>query len=416
MMRALFAAIGGLRNHITYMDVVGNNIANVNTAGFKASRVTFQDMLSQTLAGASAPSTNRGGTNPTQVGLGMTLAGIDVAHTQGALQATGKPTDFAIQGAGFFIVRDGSRSFYARDGAFDVSVAGELVNPTNGYKVQGWNANAVTGVVDTSQPVGAVAIPFGQSIPAQETTALTVNGNIDSRVPIASTVTTTVEVYDSLGLAHPVTLTLTKSAANTWAVTGTSTSTDVSTVAIAPAAITFSATGTLTAPAPPAPLVVTTTFNAGVQQNSPVTTNIDFTAVTQFAGESVLSTTFNNGFAAGSLVSFSVGPGGDVTGIFSNGTNRTIAQIALAIFTNPGGLQKAGANLYESSANSGVPRIGTPGTAGRGTLGSGVLEGSNTDLAREFTNVVIAQRGFQASSRIISTSDQMLQDLVSLTR
>ena len=150
----------------------------------------------------------------------------------------------------------------------------------------------------------------------------------------------------------------------------------------------------------------------GFMNEDPVITpNLD-----RFAGESVLSTTANNGFAAGTLVSFSVGPSGDVTGIFSNGTNRTIAQVALADFTNPGGLQKSGANMYEASANSGQPRIGTPGSGGRGTNGSGVLEGSNTDLAREFTNVVIAQRGFQASSRIISTADQMLQDLVSLTR
>lgn len=416
MMRALFAAIGGLRNHITYMDVVGNNIANVNTAGYKASRVTFQDLLSQTLSGASGPTANRGGTNPTQVGLGMTLAGIDVTHTQGALQATGKLTDFAIQGSGFFILNDGARSFYSRDGAFDVSVAGELVNPTTGYKVQGWNANSVTGVVDTTLPIGSVTIPFGQSIPAQPSTSMTISGNLDSQVPVAGTATTTVEVYDSLGVAHPVTLTYTKAAANTWNVTGTSTSADVLGVAIAPAVVTFSPTGILTAPAPPAPLVVTTTFNAGVAQSSPVVTNIDFTGATQFAGPSVLSTTFNNGFAAGSLVSFSVGPAGDITGIFSNGTNRTVGQVSLGIFTNPGGLLKAGANMYEGSANSGVPRIGTPGTGGRGSIGSGVLEGSNTDLAREFTNVVIAQRGFQASSKVISTADEMLQDLVNLKR
>ncbi len=134
MMKALFAAIAGLQNHITYMDVVGNNIANVNTQGFKASRVTFQDMLTQTISGASAPTENRGGTNPQQVGLGMKIGGIDVLHTQGSLQATGRNTDFAIQGSGFFIVRDGSRTFYTRDGAFDVAVTGELVNPTNGSR------------------------------------------------------------------------------------------------------------------------------------------------------------------------------------------------------------------------------------------------------------------------------------------
>ena len=419
MMRALFAAIGGLRNHITFMDVVANNIANVNTTGFKASRVTFKDMLSQTTSGASGPTATRGGTNPIQVGLGMTLGAIDVSHQQGALQATGKLTDFAIQGNGFFIMRDGARSFFTRDGGFDVSVSGELVSPSNGFKVMGWNANT-SGVIDTTTPLVALSIPFGQSTAAQPTTAATLVGNLDSRVADASTVTATIDVFDSLGNIHQVQLTYTKNGANTWDVTGASTSGEVLSVVVAPAAVVFDAAGALVTPDPTTnpftPLVVTTTFNAGVQQNSPVVTNVDMTGVTQFAGESILPMTFNNGFSSGGLVSFSVGPGGDITGIFSNGVNRLIGQVAMAQFTNPGGLQRAGANNFEESANSGVAIIGTPGTGGRGTIGSGLLEGSATDLAREFTNVVIAQRGFQASSRIIATADEMLQDLVNLNR
>src|SRR5690606_14951091 len=147
-----------------------------------------------------------------------------------------------------------------------------------------------------------------------------------------------------------------------------------------------------------------------------ITVNMDVDSITQFSGAGTIAPTFNNGFSAGSLVSFSVGPGGDITGIFSNGTTRPLGQIAMAQFTNPAGLQRAGSNMFESTSNSGVPGIGTPGTGGRGSIGAGVLEGSNSDLAREFTNVVIAQRGFQASSRIISTADQMLEGLVNLIR
>ena len=420
MMRALFAAIGGLRNHITYMDVVGNNIANVNTAGFKSSRVTFADALSQTLSGASAPTTDRGGTNPVQVGLGMNLRGIDVFHTQGALQSTGKLTDFAIQGSGFFILNDGARSFYTRDGAFDVPVSAELVNSSNGFKVQGWTANS-SGVVDTSTPMGSIIIPLGQSVAAQKTTAATLVGNMDSRLATAATVTTTVDVYDSLGNAHPVKLTFTKNAtANTWDVAATSTSSEVATAVLSPLQLVFNSSGGLVTPdpttTPPTPLVLTTTLVAGAAASSPIVTNIDVTAVTQFAAEGRLSSTFNNGFSAGSLVSFSVGPGGDISGIFSNGTNRIIGQLAMALFTNPGGLQRAGANMFETTANSGTALSGTPGTSGRGTIMAGTLEGSNTELAREFTNVILAQRGFQASSRVISSSDEMLQDLVSLLR
>ena len=419
MMRALFAAIGGLRNHITYMDVVGNNIANVNTAGFKASRITFSDMMSQTIIGASAPTANRGGTNPTQIGLGMTLRGIDVIHTQGALQATGKLTDFAVQGSGFFILKDGARTFFTRDGAFDIAVSGELVNPANGFKVQGWRADS-SGIVDSNTPLESIVIPFGQSIAAQESTKINFVGNFDARLADTDTFSSTIDVYDSLGNAHPVSLTFTKNGANTWNVTANSTSAEIDTVTFDIPSVVFDSNGTLTTPdpstSPPTTLEMTVTFVTGLQQNSPIVTNIDMTAVTQFATEGQLSMIFNNGFSAGSLISFSVGPAGDITGIFSNGTNRTIGQLAMALFTNPAGLQRAGANNFEPTANSGVAIVGTPGTGGRGSIGSGVLEGSNTDLAREFTNVVMAQRGFQASSRIISTADEMLEDLVNLAR
>ncbi len=417
MMRALYSAIGGLRSHMTYMDVVANNIANVNTAGFKTARVTFQDVLSLTLNGASYATTNRGGTNPQQIGLGVSLGGVDVIHTQGAMQATNKPTDFAIQGLGMFIMRDGARQFYTRDGAFDVSTQGELVSPVTGYKVMGWNVDPTTGNIDTTQPITPLTIPIGRLIAAQPTTEAILGGNLDSSTAAAGTINSSMQVYDSLGKAHTVTMTFTKDVApNSWTVSGTSTSTDVASVAVAPATVTFNASGAITAPAPPAPLVVTTTFNAGVAQASPVVTNVDSSRITQFAAPAGLTTTFNNGYAAGALTSFSVGGNGDITGVFSNGSNRLIAQVALANFTNPGGLEKVQANMYQESGNSGPPDIGTAGTGGRGQVGSGVLEGSNTDLAREFTNVVVAQRGFQASSRIIATADEMLQDLVNLKR
>ncbi len=422
MMKALFAAIAGLQNHITYMDVVGNNIANVNTQGYKASRVTFQDMLTQTISGASAPTEDRGGTNPQQVGLGMKIGGIDVMHTQGSLQATGRSTDFAIQGSGFFIVRDGARTFYTRDGAFDVAVTGELVNPTNGFKVQGWRADT-NGEVDINAPLTSIIVPMGQAIAAQETTQVTITGNLDSQassVAPADSFSTTIDAYDSLGAAHPVTLTYTKTATpNEWNVTASSSDPTISALAVDTGAggttILFDANGRRTTPALGTLMEIDVTMAAASGAGN-FTMSVNQDSLTQFAGPGTVAPTFNNGFSAGSLVSFSVGPGGDITGIFSNGTTRPLGQIAMAQFTNPAGLQRAGSNNYEATSNSGVPSIGTPGTGGRGSIGAGVLEGSNTDLAREFTNVVIAQRGFQASSRIISTADQMLEGLVNLIR
>lgn len=422
MMRALFSAIAGLQNHITFMDVVGNNIANVNTQGFKASRVTFQDMLSQTITGASAPTENRGGVNPAQVGLGMKLGGITVLHGQGSFQSTGRATDFAIEGPGFFILKDGQRTFYTRDGAFDIAVTGELINPTNGFKVQGWQATA-GGVIDTSITPASVTIPFGQSIAAQETTTVTLNGNLDASKAPGTVFSTTVDVYDSLGDAHPIEVRFTKNAlSNTWDVTVASTDPDVNigggqTEANAgDTPVTFSITGGILNPAPGSPLRININLAAATGANLTYTMNLNVDNLTQFASPGQVAATFNNGFSAGEMISFSVGPGGDITGIFSNGTTRAVAQIALASFTNPAGLQRAGSNNFELTSNSGVPNIGIAGTGGRGAIGGGVLEGSNTELAREFTNVVIAQRGFQASSRIISTADSMLEGLVNLLR
>jgi flagellar hook protein FlgE len=419
MMKALFAAISGLQNHMTMMDVVGNNIANVNTQGFKASRVTFQDMLTQTIAGASAPTANRGGTNPQQVGLGMKIGGIQTIQTQGSLEATGNNTDFAIQGSGYFIVQNGTQTFYTRDGGFDVSTVGELVNPTNGFKVQGWSADAA-GVVDTTQPIGAISIPYGQAISAQETNNVTMQGNLDSTAVAGTAYSTTVNIYDSLGAAHPVEVIYTKNVGGSWDVTLNSTDPQVdvpgSSVNAADTPVTFDAQGRITNPALGSPLRLSIALTAGNPANSPIAVNVDVDAVTQFAGAGQLATSSNDGYSAGSLVSFSVGPGGDITGIFSNGTTRPLGQLALALFTNPGGLQRAGSNNWQESANSGTPIVGTPDTGGRGSVGTGVLEGSNTDLAHEFTNMVIAQRGFEANSKIISTADQMLQDLVQLIR
>ncbi len=427
MMKALFAAIAGLQNHITYMDVVGNNIANVNTQGFKASRVTFQDMLTQTLSGASAPTETRGGTNPQQVGLGVKIGGIDVLHTQGSLQATGRSTDFAIQGSGFFIVKDANRTFYTRDGAFDVAVSGELVNPTNAYKVQGWRADT-NGVVDIDAPLTSIIIPMGQSIAAQVSGQVTIQGNLDataSSVAPADSFSTTVDIFDSLGAAHPVTVKYTKTVnPREWNVTATSTDPMVNALTIDTGAggttVTFDAQGRRTAPAAGVPMSIdvdlATASGAGTTGTVAFTVDVNHDAITQFAGPGNVVQSFNNGYSAGSLMSFSVGPLGDVTGIFSNGTSRPLGQIAMALFTNPAGLARAGSNNFESTSNAGVPAVGRPSTGGRGSIGAGVLEGSNTDLAREFTNVVIAQRGFQASSRIISTADQMLEGLVNLIR
>ncbi|MCC7364254.1 MAG: flagellar hook protein FlgE [Dehalococcoidia bacterium] len=427
MMRALFSAISGMRNHMSYMDVVGNNIANVNTIAYKSSRVTFQDILGQTIKGASSPQNGRGGTNAAQIGLGMNLGGIDNIMTQGSLQSTGKLTDFAIQGDGFFVVSDGQREFYTRDGAFDIGVDGGLVNPVTGLRVMGWSADS-TGFVDVEGPLTALEIPFGTRISAQPTTSMKLTGNLDAGTPtysagppIVGVVNTTITAYDALGNAHTVKLEYRKNAAaNTWDVVGTFDDGDADTTAddaatIAPGQIVFDGTtGNLTTPA--SGLINITLPTLPGDAAEPLAFDVDMSAFSQFAGQSQVNLSTQDGFPAGALVSFAVGSSGEISGIYSNGSNRVIGQLALATFVNPGGMQRAGQNLWTPSANSGDAIVGQPNSNGRGTVNTGTLESSNVDLALQFTNVILAQRGFQSSSRVITASDQLLQDLVNIIR
>src|SRR5712692_6769506 len=226
MMRSMFAAISGLKNHQTFMDVVGNNIANVNTTGFKQSRVTFQDILSQTVRGASGPQAGRGGVNAEQIGLGVLISSIDTIQSQGTLQSTGKPTDMAIQGDGYFVMSDGKQNMFTRDGAFDLALDGTLASASSGLHVLGWQANPVTGVVNTTVPATNISVPVGAGMTGKMSTTLTVDGNLDSNTlagaPTAVTLSST--VYDAQGNAVPVTWTMTKSVApNTWVAVPTTT-------------------------------------------------------------------------------------------------------------------------------------------------------------------------------------------------
>lgn len=429
MMRALFSAISGMRNHMSFMDVVGNNIANVNTIAYKSSRVTFQDILGQTVKGASSPQNGRGGTNPAQIGLGMNLGGIDTIMSQGSLQSSGKLTDFAIQGDGFFVVSDGTRSFYTRDGAFDIGVDGGLVNPTNGLRVMGWAANT-NQQVDSQGPMSSINIPFGTRISAQPSTKMQMAGNLDAGTPTyaagppeVGVVSTTVSAYDSLGNVHTTRVDFRKNAAAlTWDVVANFDDSDADALMNNPATIApvtqikFLPTGDLDMAASNNGVLKFSLASLGNGATDPLKFDFDISRFSQFAGQSQLNLQSQDGFPAGALVSFAVGASGEISGIYSNGSNRIIGQLALASFVNPGGLQRAGQNLWNPSGNSGDAIIGEPNTNGRGAISTGTLETSNVDLAQQFTNIIIAQRGFQSSSRVITASDQMLQDLVNIIR
>ena len=413
MMRSLFSGVSGLRSHQTMMDVTGDNIANINTAGFKGSRVIFSDTLSQVMRGGSAAGDQRGGVNAMQIGLGTRVAGVDMVNTQGSVQATGRPTDVAIQGEGYFAVRAGGETLYTRGGSFGFDDAGNLADPT-GAIVQGWLADPATGQIVVNGAATDIRIPLGQTVAPEVTTTVTLGGNLNSKAAVGSDagrVSATAKVYDSLGAETVVTITYTKTGDNAW--TAEAFGPDGASLG-APSPLTFNpdgslAGGTLDFTLPGAngaqPTAVTAAFG------EPGTAG----ALTQFGSTSgVLAAT--DGAPTGYMRSYAIGDDGTVSGSFSNGEVRVLGQLAVAGFTNPAGLIRSGSSHMRSSPASGDAQVGLPGELGRGTLSSGYLEGSNVDLAQEFTQLMIAQRGFQANSRIISTSDEMLQELVNLKR
>jgi flagellar hook protein FlgE len=549
------------------MDVIGNNIANVNTTGFKAGRVTFQDMLSQTLRGGTAPvAGSAGGINPAQIGLGMIIGAIDTLQTQGNLGTTGKETDMALQGNGFFTMSDGEKLRYTRDGTFDIGQDSSLVSPASGFRVQGWMAN--NNVIDTTAPVENVVIPIGASLVAKATTGVNMIGNFNAAGDVATsgteahsgtlysaaattavagtlltsltdvagaslgfnvgsvvtlnskknsigldpatyTVTalstvndlrsmmqsemgvvnnsytsgqldssarapgvyvnaatgqlevsanygessdltdiyvtaknavgtdltafnaqinpdagngfvetraaagegmmSTMIAYDSLGVSHTVNMYVTKAANNQW--TWTADCAD-STAGrnVGSGVINFTGDGSY--------YNDQGTFSVPVSTGAttPLTLDYDFSRITQFSDNSTVSVRDQDGFAPGTLEKFSVGADGIITGIYTNGMTDTLGQIAVANFANAGGLTKEGNSLYAESTNSGVRQIGVAGTGGRGSINNGVLELSNVDLPQTFTDMIITERGFQACARVITTSDNMLQELVNLKR
>ena len=411
MLRSMFSAISGLRAHQTKLDVAGNNIANVNTVGFKSSQTVFEDTLSQVLRNGSAPTGGTAGTNAAQVGLGVKIGGITTNFNQGSQQNTGRSTDFMIGGDGFFVTKVGNESLYTRAGSFDRDGLGNLVTP-DGAVLQGWMAT--DGVVNPNGPVTNLSIPFGQILPPVATTTGGLDGNLSSEAAVPASLQTQAQMFDALGNPHQVNYVFDKTATNKWTL-------DVRdekgvSMLTTPVAVEFDGTGAMTAPTTP------TLGHVQFTPNTPSFTsgqiNLDLTGITQFGGKSAVSavTTDGGGSAMGSLESFALSGDGTIIGSYSNGLRQSIGQLALATFTNPGGLEKAGNTSYRMGDNSGTAQVGLAGTGGRGALSAGALEMSNVDLAEEFTGLIVAQRGFQANSKVITSADEILQDLVNLKR
>lgn len=474
MMRSLYSGVAGLKTHQTGMDVVGNNIANVNTTGFKSFRATYQDTLYQTSAGASQAQNNRGGTNPIQVGLGVGNASIDKMFKDGSPQNTSSPYDLCLSGDGLFIVRDGSGEYYTRNGAFRFDGEGNYVNSA-GQFVMGWMGT--DGVVNTNGQPGIINIPSGKPMAAKATTMAKYANNLNAASPMITAIatstgaaatspatatatapltltmsdgtsvtvtsgvyrtnyslplTTTLTVYDSLGNDYKVPVMVSKagSTGDAWSVyiegdpTGT------------PLTSTIGGTKTLYEADGTTPKVQFTlgesvvyfnndgSYNRGSASMSftPMgsgaaatgTVAIDFSGLTQYAGSNTVKGAAD-GYAAGTLTELNFDASGAVIGTYTNGIMQQEAVVAIAQFNNAGGLTAAGSTLFQKSNNSGEPNIKTATDLGC-TITPSALEMSNVDLAQEFSTMIVTQRGFQSNSKIITVSDEMLETLVQMKR
>lgn len=428
MMRSMFSGVSGLRVHQTRMDVIGNNIANVNTIGYKAQRVTFNEVFSQTLQGASSASdeTGRGGLNPMQVGLGVNVSSIDMLMTQGAAQRTDNPFDLMINGEGFITVKDNEGVYFTRAGALRQDDDGNLVIP-NGMKVQGWtnvetDANGKQKVVPGEIKDIKLNDPSTKTTAPKTTTKAQLSGNLNS---IDTDASTQIKFYDSLGNYYNLNVDFKQTASGEWTGTLASEVTDQkgnkydisATTVPAPINLVFDKTGKLTAPA--TKQLQLTGIGLAPQTGGPAIPNSQFEAIdidisnlTQYSSKTNIDSKAIDGNAPGKMMGYDIGADGTITAHYDNGDRKLLGQVIVAQFDNPPGLEKVGDNLYRATSNSGdFDNIGKVGN-----FQAGVLEMSNVDLAKEFTEMIVTQRGFQANSRIISVSDEMLTELANLKR
>lgn len=451
MMRSMYSAVSGLRVHQTKMDVIGNNIANVNTVGYKKGQMTFQEVFSQVIRGAGAPQGGKGGTNPQQIGLGVGIGSINTIHTKGPTQTTDNPTDLMIDGEGFFVVTDDTNyenKYYTRAGNFTLDKAGNLVTP-DGFKVLGYKVDENENITDE---IGPIVINRSETKAPTATNKIQFRGNLDSRND--ETFTTDTVIKDSLGNSYLVKFNFEKDkvAPNKWTMSLGEIKSEDGKITIPvgddgaklekEVTIEFDEKGKISGIGEAGKInEINLIFKDGIEgvtkskdgndekvklgatfgkDNKITIFNPDdkdsYNKLTQYANDRDIKPYAENGNSSGKIEGFSIDPSGIVSGIFTNGERKALGQVMLAKFDNPMGLQKLGNNFFVDTRNSGEAQLGKPGISGFGATKSGSLEMSNVDLSMEFTEMITTQRGFQANSRIITASDEMLQELVNMKR
>jgi flagellar hook protein FlgE len=408
-MPSLYVPLTGLESASDALSVTSNNLANLNTIGFKSQRALFGDLFYQQIGTA-------GDGDATQVGLGAKVQSVDSQFTEGSIQASGVPTDVAVQGDGFFVVQQNGEQLYTRAGDFTTDSNGNLLTQ-DGAQVLGYPA--VNGAISPSATLAPLTIAVGQSNPPNPTANVSLALNLNSGAAVGDTFSTPVSVFDSLGGSHVLTYNFTKTGSNAWdyAISLPAADTTTGTTAVTNGTLTFNGAGQLTAPAANVAGITIAGLTDGANNltfNWNVLNPAGGANLTQVAGTSAASSTIQDGFASGSLTSYLIGSDGTITGTFSNLQTRAIGQIALASFQNNQGLVRNGANEFVSTLTSGEPSIGVPGSAGRGTLSGGSLEQSNVDLATQFAQLIIEERAYQANAKAVTTFDEVSQTAINL--
>lgn len=413
-MASFSAALSALNALSTGIDVVGNNLANIDTTGFKDSTVSFHDLVTESVGA---------GLGETQVGFGVGTPVTLRQFTQGAVQTTSGPLDAAIQGDGFFIVQDPSSGAveYTRGGNFQVDQNGNLTT-TTGELVQGWTST--NGAVNTNGPTGNITVPTGTIKAPVATQNFSLNLNLNSQpssTATPNTFSTSIQVYDSLGNSHVLTVQFTQSTTpGQWNYSITVPNSDVtSPFTPVTGTLSFDQNGNLTSPssssAPPQIQIQGLSDGAAdLTLNWQLYDSSGNPRITQYAQTSAVSSLAQDGSASAQLVHVGIANGGQIVAQYSDGQQTIVGQLAMATIRNPESLIAVGNNNFQMSAISALPAIGVPGTGGRGTVVGGAVESSNVDIATQFTNLIVLQRGYEANAKVVTTIDQLSQDTIAL--
>lgn len=423
MSTSFSTALSALNADSTAIDVVGNDLANLNTPGYKATELCFNDLVTQSLGA---------GLGVTQVGFGVAQPITEAQYSQqGAIQTSGGLLDAAIQGNGFFVVTNSAgNTLYTRAGTFQTDASGNLTTSTGDF-VQGWTTiDQATGAVDTNGPIGNIVVPVGTLKAPVATTTISAHLNLDSSstADATSDFSMPIQVFDSLGDAHSLALDFSKTSSNSWTYQVTIPGADISggtsgtpyDISGASGTLTFDSNGNLTSPANGTPIAFTIPgLTDGASDINVSWSPYDSTGsatITQFAQTSAYSATSQNGAAAVQLEQVGMGAAGQILAQYTDGSQVVVGQVAMASIRNPDTLIAAGNNNLQLSSMSSNPAIGTPNTGGRGTIVGGSTEASTVNIASEFTNLIVFQQAYEANAHVVTTADQLSQDTINLIR